>query len=103
MAISFFMLLIESDGNKSHRLRQAGGSLSATIPAKMARRFHLSPGDRIEAIETEQAILLSPFDPAVEEALALASAAALERRGTAHHPATGSDLRGGDRAGTPVQ
>jgi bifunctional DNA-binding transcriptional regulator/antitoxin component of YhaV-PrlF toxin-antitoxin module len=103
MASSIFMLLIESDGNKSHRLRQAGGLLSATIPAEMARRFHLSPGDRIEAIETEQAILLSPFDPAVEEALALASAAALERRGTAHHPATGSGLRGGDRAGTPVQ
>jgi bifunctional DNA-binding transcriptional regulator/antitoxin component of YhaV-PrlF toxin-antitoxin module len=46
-------------------LRQAGGSVSATIPAEMARRFHLSPGDRVQAIETEQGILLSPFDPTV--------------------------------------
>jgi|AACY02.2.fsa_nt_gi hypothetical protein len=84
-------------------LRQAGGSVSATIPAEMARRFHLSPGDRVQAIDTVLGILLSPFDPAVEEALALASAAALELRGTAHHPATGSGLRGSDRAGTPVQ
>ncbi|MCP9809586.1 hypothetical protein KBY58_09095 [Cyanobium sp. HWJ4-Hawea] len=42
----------------------------------MARRFHLAPGDRIQAIETEQGILLTPFDPTVQEALALASDAA---------------------------
>jgi bifunctional DNA-binding transcriptional regulator/antitoxin component of YhaV-PrlF toxin-antitoxin module len=57
-------------------LRQAGGSVSATIPCEMARRFHLQPGDRVQAIETEQGILLTPFDPAVQEALALASDAA---------------------------
>ena len=69
------MLLIETVGT-AVRLRRAGGSVSATIPAEMARRFHLSPGDRVQAIETERGILLSPYDPAVEEALALASAAA---------------------------
>ena len=57
-------------------LRQAGGSVSATIPAELARRFHLAPGDRVQAIETEHGILLSPFDPTVEEALALTTAAA---------------------------
>jgi len=57
-------------------LRQAGGSVSATIPSDMARRFHLKAGDRIQAIETEQGILLSPFDPDVQKALALASEAA---------------------------
>jgi bifunctional DNA-binding transcriptional regulator/antitoxin component of YhaV-PrlF toxin-antitoxin module len=50
--------------------------VSATIPSEMARRFHLAPGDRIEAIETEQGILLSPFNPTLQEALALASEAA---------------------------
>ena len=57
-------------------LRRSGGSVSATIPSEMARRFHLAPGDRIEAIETEQGILLSPFNPPLQEALALASEAA---------------------------
>jgi hypothetical protein len=54
-------------------LQQAGGLVSATIPCEMACRFHLQPGDRVQAIETEQGILLTPFDPAVQEALALAS------------------------------
>ena len=57
-------------------LRQAGGSVSATIPSEMARRFNLAPGDRVQAIETEQGILLTPFDPTVQESLALASEAA---------------------------
>ena len=57
-------------------LRRSGGSVSATIPSEMARRFHLAPGDRIEAIETEQGIVLSPFNPTLQEALALASEAA---------------------------
>ena len=50
--------------------------MSATIPAEMVRRFHLAPGDRVQAIETEHGILLSPFDPTVQEALALATDAA---------------------------
>lgn len=54
-------------------LRQSGGSVSATIPKELARRFHLEPGDRIQAIETEDGILLIPFEPKVQQALALAS------------------------------
>ena len=44
--------------------------MSATIPAEMVRRFHLAPGDRVQAIETEHGILLllPPFDPTVQEA-----------------------------------
>ena len=57
-------------------LRQSGGSVSATIPVEMARRLHLAPGDRVQAIETENGILLAPFDPTVQEALALATEAA---------------------------
>jgi AbrB family looped-hinge helix DNA binding protein len=57
-------------------LQQAGGSVSATIPADIARRFHLTAGDRVQVIETADGILLSPFDPDVQEALTLASAAA---------------------------
>jgi putative addiction module antidote len=57
-------------------LRQSGGSVSATIPKELARRFHLEPGDRIQAIETEDGILLTPFDPTIQKALSLASEAA---------------------------
>ena len=62
-------------------LRQSGGSVSATIPKELARRFHLKPGDRIQAIETEDGILLTPFAPTVQQALALASEAAFGAAG----------------------
>ena len=51
------------------RLRQAGGSVSATLPKDMADRLHLEAGDRILALETDQGILLTPYDPETEKAL----------------------------------
>ena len=54
------------------KLRQAGGSISATLPKDMAERLHLSAGDTVLAIETDRGILLTPYDPEVEEALAIA-------------------------------
>lgn len=57
---------------KELTLRQSGGSISATLPKEMADRLHLGPGDRILALETEQGILLTPYDPKVEEALDIA-------------------------------
>ena len=54
------------------KLRQAGGSIAATLPKDMADRLHLSAGDTVLAVETERGILLTPYDPEVEEALAIA-------------------------------
>ena len=54
------------------RLRRAGGSISATLPKDMAERLHLSAGDTVLAVETERGILLTPYDPEVEEVLAIA-------------------------------
>ncbi|MFH1833644.1 MAG: AbrB/MazE/SpoVT family DNA-binding domain-containing protein [bacterium] len=54
-------------------LRQVGGSISATLPKDMADRLHLAAGDTVLAIETDRGILLTPYDPQVEEALALAA------------------------------
>ncbi len=62
------------------KLRQAGGSVSATLPKDMADRLHVAAGDRILAIETDRGILLTPYDPAVEEELAIASQAAKRYR-----------------------
>ncbi len=65
---------------KDVKLRQAGRSVSATLPKDMAERLHLTPGDRVLAIETNDGILLTPYDPNVERALAIASRAAKKYR-----------------------
>jgi antitoxin MazE len=62
------------------KLRQVGGSLGATLPKDMADRLHLAVGDSVLAIETDQGILLTPYDPTVEEALAIAARAAKRYR-----------------------
>lgn len=61
-------------------LRQVGGSIGATIPKDMADRLNLEVGDRLFAVETETGILLTPYDPAVEEGLALGARAARKYR-----------------------
>ncbi|HEX6904654.1 MAG TPA: AbrB/MazE/SpoVT family DNA-binding domain-containing protein [Thermoanaerobaculia bacterium] len=61
---------------KELKLRQAGGSVSATLPKEMVERLHLASGDRVLAVETEKGILLTPYDPNVERALELAARAA---------------------------
>ena len=55
------------------KLRQAGGSISATLPKDMAERLHLAAGDTLLAIETDRGILLTPYDPQTEETLAIAA------------------------------
>ena len=55
------------------KLRQAGGSISATLPKDMADRLHLSAGDTVLAVETDRGILLTPYDPDTVEALAIAA------------------------------
>ena len=61
-------------------LRQAGGSVSATLPKDMADRLHLEPGDRVLAVETDRGILLTPYDPEAERALKVAARAAKKYR-----------------------
>ena len=72
--------LVEPLVTKEVTLRQSGGSVSATLPKDMADRLHLGPGDRVLAVETERGILLTPFDPDVERALAVAAKAAKKYR-----------------------
>lgn len=58
------------------KLRRMGGSVGATLPRELAERFHLAAGDEVLAVETAQGILLTPYDPTVEEGLEIAAAAA---------------------------
>jgi hypothetical protein len=46
----------------------------------MADRLRLEAGDRILAVETESGILLTPYDPDTERALAVAGKAAKRYR-----------------------
>ena len=62
------------------KLRQVGGSVGATLPKDMADRLNLGVGDRVLAVETEQGILLTPYDPTVERALAIAAKTAKKYR-----------------------
>ncbi len=61
-------------------LRQVGGSVGATVPKDMADRLHLGVGDRVLAVETEQGILLTPYDPDVAAGLEAAARAAKKCR-----------------------
>jgi len=61
-------------------LRQIGGSIGATLPKDMADRLHLAAGDRVLAVETDQGILLTPYDPTTERALELAARASKKYR-----------------------
>ncbi|PKQ14929.1 MAG: AbrB/MazE/SpoVT family DNA-binding domain-containing protein [Actinobacteria bacterium HGW-Actinobacteria-7] len=63
------------------KLRRAGGSISATLPKDMAGRLKLEAGDTVFAIETERGILITPYDPETEEALAIAGKIARKYRG----------------------
>lgn len=65
---------------KDLRLQQEGESVSATLPKDMVERLRLAPGDRVLAVETENGILLTPYDPSVEKALGIASRAAAKYR-----------------------
>jgi putative addiction module antidote len=62
------------------KLRRAGGSIAATLPKDMADRLKLQAGDTVIAIETDRGILLTPYDPQTEEALAIAGEVARRYR-----------------------
>lgn len=57
------------------KLRRMGGSVGATLPKEMAERYHFAVGDEVLAVETSHGILLTPYDPTVEEGLAIAAEA----------------------------
>ena len=50
-------------------LRQAGGSVTATLPKDIADRLNVRAGDRVYVVETDQGVLLTPYDPSFDEAL----------------------------------
>ncbi len=54
---------------KEITMRQAGGSLTATLPKDMADRMNLKAHDKVFAIETPDGVLLTPYDPKFAQAM----------------------------------
>ena len=54
---------------KKVTVRQTGTSVSATIPREMAERLHIDRGDLVFAVETSDGVLLTPYDPTVDQAM----------------------------------
>lgn len=50
-------------------MRRVGGSIGTTLPKDMLDRLRINPGDEMFAIETEDGILLTPYDPTFERAM----------------------------------
>lgn len=56
---------------KEVTFRRYGGSLGTTLPKAMTDRLQLTEGDKAFAVETEAGILLTPYDPDFERAMAV--------------------------------
>lgn len=50
-------------------LRKVGGSAALVLPKSMLERFNLEAGDEVTVSETDNGILVSPFDPDFAEAM----------------------------------
>ena len=62
-------------------VRQVGSSVSATIPKEMAERLHIGVGDPLFAIETENGVLLTPYDVTTQRAFEAYAKIAKKYRG----------------------
>lgn len=51
-------------------LRKMGGSVGATLPKDIAERLHVREGDELYVIETDEGVLLTPYDPDFQKAMA---------------------------------
>ncbi|MDA0334149.1 MAG: AbrB/MazE/SpoVT family DNA-binding domain-containing protein [bacterium] len=54
---------------KSTTIRSIGNSAGATIPKAMLQRYQIAEGDRVHLVETEDGILITPYDPTFDEAM----------------------------------
>ena len=55
--------------SKRQTLKKIGGSAALVLPKGMLDRFHLEAGDDVMVVETNDGLLVTPFDAAFEEAM----------------------------------
>ena len=51
-------------------LKKVGGFVATVLPKSMLDRFHLTAGDEVAVVETDDGLLITPFDPEFAEAMA---------------------------------
>lgn len=66
------------------KIRQTGNALAVTLPREQLDRLGLSKGDRVHLVETPEGLLLTPFDPAFEDAMAAYDRVASRYRDALH-------------------
>lgn len=54
---------------KETKIRAIGNSAGTTIPKAMLDRLKLAEGDRVHLVETDEGILITPFDPDFDAAM----------------------------------
>lgn len=54
---------------KKVKARKMGGSIGATLPKEMVERLHIEEGDELTIVETEDGLLVTPYDPTFEEVM----------------------------------
>ncbi len=65
---------------KQTTIRAIGNSAGTTIPKPLLARYHLAEGDTVHLIETDEGILITPFDPAFQEAMEIYAEGAKQYR-----------------------
>lgn len=65
-------------------VRKVGGSIAATLPKNVVERLGVAPGDHIFVVETEQGVLLTPYDPNFERAMQVYERGAKKYRNALH-------------------
>jgi antitoxin MazE len=55
---------------KTTKLKRLGGSVAVVLPKAMLDRLHIAAGDEVHVIETDDGMLLTPFDPDFDAAMA---------------------------------
>ncbi len=48
-------------------VRRVGNSLGITLPKTIIENYHLNEGDELHLVETEEGVILTPFDPKFSE------------------------------------
>jgi putative addiction module antidote len=57
---------------KEIKLQRSGGSSSVNLPKAMLDRHHLDTGEPAFAVDTEDGILITPYDPTFARAMEIA-------------------------------
>jgi len=57
---------------KKIKLQRSGGSSSVNLPKAMLDRHHLDTGETAFAVDTEDGILITPYDPNFARAMEIA-------------------------------